>query len=276
MLNDGDHVLITGITGFLGRHLAAKLKDKCNIFGISQSEQRILCFHDKFPSIKIYRGDIVDINFLERVITDNKITKIIHCAAMKNMWVCQNNITQCINTNIIGSLNLINLSKKHNVLDFIAISTDKANNPSCVYGMSKHIMEKMILENGFRIFQGVNFLWSDGSVLEFWYKMYKNNQPLMLYSNVERYFCDVNEICDKIISSTDQIVTTDKNYRISIEKLLKSFCEAFHYDNYIVDIKEYKYEKHVEEILSQTYTDPTIDEVIQLLKSTFQQTILYV
>lgn len=275
-MNVDDTVLITGITGFLGRHLAKRLVGKCNIIGISHSEQRILCFRNCFPSIKIYRCDIADVVALERIISDNKVNKIIHCAAMKNMWICQNNVTECVNTNIIGSQNLVKLAKKYGIIDMVAVSTDKANNPTCVYGMSKHIMEKMVLENGYRIFQGVNFMWSDGSVLEFWCKTMRKGEPLMVYSNVVRYFCDVNEICEKIVTSKDKIITTDKNYRISIDGLLRAFCKAFDYHNYKVEIREFSYEKQEEELITSLYTEPSEDEMADILKSTFPETILYI
>lgn len=275
-INEYDNVLITGITGFLGRHLVKKLNNKCNVIGISHSEARILYFRAIFPDIKIYKGDIVNYELLEKIMIDSKINKIIHCAAMKHVGLCQENPTECVQTNILSSLNLIKLAKKYNVKDFIAVSTDKANNPSCVYGMSKHIMEKMTLEHGYRIFQGVNFFWSDGSVLEFWYKAYKNNKPLGVYSNAIRYFCDINEICDQILTSPKKIITTDINYKISIENLLKGFCKAFDYNNYEINMKDAPCEKHEEDIIAEKYSEPDVDKIAEIIKTTFPDTILYI
>jgi UDP-N-acetylglucosamine 4,6-dehydratase/5-epimerase len=274
-----ENVLITGITGFLGRHLTKHIlaDTNSNIFGISHSEHKILAFRDKFPTdrIKLYRGDIVNSDLLERIISENNITRIIHCAAMKNMWICQNNPTSCIETNIIGTMNLVRLAKKYGVRDLIAVSTDKANNPSCIYGMSKHLMEAAVLENGFRIFQGVNFMWSDGSVLEFWYKKYRDGEELSLNSNVVRYFCDINEVCREILTSREKIIFVDNNYKISIRDLLEGFCKCFNYSRIVVDEKNFSYEKMEEEIRSTSVVAPSVDEIATLLRSTLSNTIFF-
>ncbi len=277
-MNAQDNVLITGITGFLGRHLTRKLlKLNVNVIGISHSEQKMTQFKLIFPTVKIFYGDINDLTVLDTIITSNKVNKIIHCAAMKNIWICQDNPTQCIETNILGSLNIIKLSKKHNIQDVIAISTDKANNPVCIYGMSKFFMEKMFLEHGYRIFQGVNLFWSDGSVLDLWYKNFCKQEPLLIYSDVVRHFCDVNLICDQIVTSklSDRIIIPEVNYKTSITKLLKAFCNAFSYNNYHVNIKNYDYEKDKEDMLTVSHVEPTDDEMAKILSDTFFDTIFY-
>ena len=86
----------------------------------------------------------------------------------KYISISNKNPTTTIETNIIGSYNLIKMAKKYNVKEMVGISTDKALNPMNIYGMTKKIMEELFIEAGFTIVSGVNFFGSSGSVLDIW------------------------------------------------------------------------------------------------------------
>lgn len=271
-------VLITGITGFLGRHLAKYLQNvspEVQIIGISRSEQRILCFKQAFPDnlkIKTYVCDVQDYDHLNKIFSTHSIDRIIHCAAMKNVGLSEENPTECVKTNIVGTLNLINLANKYGIKNFVAISTDKANTPQCVYGMSKYLMERMMIDNGFGVYQGCNLMWSDGSVLEFWMKNLHSKTPLKLFSNATRYFCDVNEVAESIITGKNTVRT----YKIYLPDLLNAFKDAFMYDKseYISNVLSC--EKDIEELRDVEYLIPSHNELKILLQKSYANAIMFI
>ena len=174
-------ILIIGITGFLGRNLSKmlwfKYKEKYKIIGTGLSPNKINQFkitrrnwgavEDDIPCHCI---DIVyDMDKLDFIMKNNKIDYIIHCAALKYIDIAEKDPSKCIDINIVGTKNIITLANKYNVDNLVALSTDKANVPINTYGMTKYLMEQMILQYNYSIYQGVNFFWSDGSVLDIWY-----------------------------------------------------------------------------------------------------------
>ena len=163
-------ILITGGTGFLGRSLLREcLNNDMDVVALSHSEIRDKELQLEHPEVKSYCVDIsTDGEILDRIVEQNRVEYIVHCAAMKHIGICENNPTKAIEVNINGSRNIISVAKKNKVKNIIAVSTDKAINPSCVYGSTKLLMEKVMLENGFSVIQGENFFFSSCSVLEIW------------------------------------------------------------------------------------------------------------
>ena len=105
-------ILITGITGFLGRNLSKYLwynyKDKYNIIGLGASPNKIFNFKNITRSwgatnndLPIYLINIVhDYHKLEKIIKENKINYVIHCAALKYIDIANKEPEQTININI--------------------------------------------------------------------------------------------------------------------------------------------------------------------------------
>lgn len=249
------NILITGITGFLGRNLAEYIlnnKPNFNIIGTAHSESKYAHFKKQFPLIKIYMIDLSSDNIkmeFEDIINSNNINYIIHCAAMKHVDICQKNPTLAVKVNCTSTHILIDAAKKYNVKNIIALSTDKTNNPCNTYGMTKSLMQECILSNNFSVFQGANFFWSDGSVLDIWQQQYIKNKPITIRNSSHvRYFNMIDHVCEKIINNIDEknkIILPDYVHIIRMKDLLDAFCEYFKYDNVEI-IPEYDFEKNVE------------------------------
>jgi FlaA1/EpsC-like NDP-sugar epimerase len=251
-------ILITGITGFLGRNLAKNISG--DVIGIGHSQQKIAEFQRQFPSIPVYLDDIED------VIIRHKVDYIIHCAAVKYIEFGEQYPMHTVNTNITDTDNIIRLANKYKLKNVIAISTDKANSPSCIYGMSKYIMERIVLMNNYTVFQGVNFFWSDGSVFDIWHKQYLHKKPLTV-TNLDnvRYFSFIDDVCRHIIGNLDSrgvICLPDTVYEISLRQCLDVFCKYFDYhDVRIVGGKPY--EKTVEVISENIKVEKISDQDLQ-------------
>ena len=243
----------------MGRQLAHTIKG--NITGIGHSQQKIAEFQRQFPDINVYCTELNDTDTLEAIVIRHNIEYIIHTAAVKYIQFGEQYPMNTVQTNIMMTDKIIHIANKHNLKNVIAISTDKANKPTCVYGMTKYIMERIVLMNNYTVYQGVNFFWSDGSVFDIWYKQYLRKKPLTVTNlNHVRYFSFIDDVCQYIINNLDSKGITclpETVYEISLRQCLKVFCDHFNYhDVHVIGNKPY--EKTIE----------TISENIKVVKIT--------
>ena len=140
-----ERILIIGGTGALGGTLAKRYYDNNDIMVVSRNEHKQEAMKVKYPNV-IYRlGDVKDKPSLVRCLYEFKPTVVINTAAVKTVWVCQENSYESVQTNIIGHQNLIDAIQEctHKINTLVFISTDKACKPVNVYGMSKAIAEQL-------------------------------------------------------------------------------------------------------------------------------------
>lgn len=132
-------ILITGVAGFIGSHIAkALLKDKnADIVGIDNFNDY---YSPKFKedniknlNIRPYRGDIRDLAFLNRIFSDNKIDQIIHVASMVGVRYSIVNPEIYQDVNVRGTLNMLEMTRKHRCKKFIFGSS------SSVYGNNRKV-----------------------------------------------------------------------------------------------------------------------------------------
>ena len=231
-------ILVTGATGHLGIALVNKLIqkgiDKSNLILMGHSEKRSDIVMRKF-GLKVFVGDISDEVFLSNIFKSNEIDKIVHSAAIKYVSISNKNPIRTIETNVIGSYLIYKLAIKHGINDVVSISTDKAINPSNIYGMTKALMEKMAIDFGFTVVSGVNFFGSSGSVLDVWYSQYKSGQNLTLTDpNCVRYFVTADYVSDLILDSfgKNEVVFCNNVFKINMKNLLDAFLDFFDYENF--------------------------------------------
>lgn len=286
-------ILIVGITGFLGRNLAKilwhKYKDKFRIIGTGLSPNKINQFKVTRRNWDAVENDIpchcidivYDIDKLEFIFKNNKIDYIIHSAALKYIDIAEKDPSKCIDINIIGTKNILMLANRYNVENVIALSTDKANSPINTYGMSKYLMEQMILQYNYSVYQGVNFFWSDGSVLDIWYRQIRKNEKLCITDlNQDRHYSRVENICFDIINNISKkksIITPTNIFKIKLVDLYNSMITVFKYDNQKKFIMGYRdNEKQVEQLKDNQNIDKILDynenDIINLINDTLKET----
>lgn len=272
-------VLVTGAAGFLGKRLCESLLDKgYDVVGTAHSESSVRDFErvvKNSDKVSLYSLDIADCyHQMKRILRDHKVDYIVHSAALKHVGICEKNPTRAVDVNVVGSRQVMTAALEHGVKNVIGISTDKSVNPACVYGMTKKLMEDMLLENGCSAFQGVNFLFSTGSVLDIWDKLMKENKQLLVNTKATRYFCLVDDVCEKIIDSLDfkGRFTIDSCYLISIESLQKAFSSYHNYWNVNV-YTPLDVEKHDEDLPlgNIKVIRPDDERVVQLLKAHYDR-----
>lgn len=179
----GKTVLITGGTGSFGRafieYLLAAEPSIGKIIVFSRDEQKQYemaqaLSPDTHP-ISYRIGDVRDRERLTEV--SREVDLIVHSAAMKHVPAAEQNPSECIKTNILGSQNLIYAAQSNDVGKVVVLSTDKAAQPSTLYGASKLCMEKLFVsadaagQTRFTIVRYANVFGSKGSVIPFFLKL---------------------------------------------------------------------------------------------------------
>ena len=205
-------VFITGGSGTVGSIFIEHNIEKYQITSYSRNEKAQVALKRRFPKIDILLGSVEDKFTLENALRSVKPDVLIHAAALKHVDTAEKQPIQVVQSNIIGSKNIIDLSVDINIPVTIGISTDKACNPNNLYGFSKKIMEKMFLEanndkNLFCCTRFGNVAGSSGSVIPFWINCKKENKPLPLTSeNMTRLMLDgrqVSSIIEKCILESE-------------------------------------------------------------------------
>lgn len=207
-------ILITGGSGFLGRHLAVKLKDKYRVILGSRNNGNNQLAQVKTECI-VTPLDITNVNSIYDTINEFKPDIIIHAAATKFVDISEQYPMECIDINVIGSQNLARIAMEKGVKKFIGVSTDKAAPPvGNIYGHSKAIMERMYCSldkkgnTRFVCTRFGNIAWSTGSVFPIWQRMVKENGLIESTGPEQRrFFFLVDEAADLVIEAMDNIET---------------------------------------------------------------------
>jgi len=216
-------VLISGGAGSIGSEIVRQLISfkPYKIIILDQAESplhslqlEILEDTDKVK-IKGILTDIKDLNSLEKVFEHFKPHFVFHAAAYKHVPIMEENPSQAIFTNVIGTKNLADLSHKYLVEKFVMISTDKAVNPSSIMGASKRIAEKYVQSLHFHLLQTKknsptkyittrfgNVLGSNGSIVPLFTKQIQEGGPITItHPEIIRYFMTIPEACQLVLEA---------------------------------------------------------------------------
>lgn len=223
-------LLITG-NGSFASAMAKRLltTDIKNIIIFSHSEKpqhdNKIKFNDN--RVKFVIGDIRDYEAIYEA--TNGVDYVIHSAAMKYIDICEANPEECRKTNIDGSLNVIKASINNQVKKLVCLSTDKAVNPTTVYGNSKQQMEltcKNINNKSTDIIltRYGNVLASNGSVLPLFKSQRDEGKPLTITDpDMTRFFMTIDEAVDLVLYALENGTNDDlfvyNNKACSIKEL---------------------------------------------------------
>lgn len=226
-------VLITG-AGTLGTELAKQLLDKGYMVRVmDNSEQALWKFEERVAKsdssrlLEMVLGDINDHNAVVRCM--RRMEFVIHTAALKHVRFTNSSPVECIETNILGTKDLIlDAMRRDSVRKFIFISTDKACFPINIYGESKRVGEYLAAwahEQSGKNFMSCrfgNYLGSSGSVIDRWKEQRASGEILLTDPNMRRFFIKPAEVATFIIrlmESSDEIMGKGNIY-IPIMKVI--------------------------------------------------------
>ena len=214
-------VLITGAAGSIGSELARQIigfkPSKIIILDQAETPLHYLSAElEKLNSetvIKTVIGDVRNRTTLQEVFINFKPEVVYHAAAYKHVPMMEENPAQAIFANVIGTMNVADLSIAYGVKNFVFISTDKAVNPSNVMGASKRIAERYIQglslkakkDNNdikFITTRFGNVLGSNGSVVPLFTEQIQKGGPVTItHPEVIRYFMTIPEACQLVLEA---------------------------------------------------------------------------
>lgn len=239
----GKRVLISGVAGSIGSELARQLSKNNKVFGIDQNESG---FFDIQQETGIFGrvGDIRDGKTCSDIFSDFKPQLVFHAAAYKHVPLMERYPIEAIQTNVIGTWNIISEAKKWECLErFVFISTDKAVSSTSIMGASKRMCEIMVKNQGkgFIVVRFGNVIGSRGSLLTIWEKQINGNNPITITDRrMERYMMTIEDACLLVIKAAEEgsggeIFILDMNKPIKIMELAKELVRKLGRD---IPIKE--------------------------------------
>ena len=205
-------LLITGGTGSFGnavlnRYLNSEHFSEIRIFSRDEKKQDDLRKRLSSNRVKFYIGDVRDRDSLIPAI--NGVDYIFHAAALKQVPSCEFFPLEAVKTNILGTDNVLSVATDFQVEKVVVLSTDKAAYPINAMGMSKALMEKVmvaksrIIDSSKTIFCGTrygNVMASRGSVIPLFIDQIKDGKPLTLTDhNMTRFMMTLEDAVDLVL-----------------------------------------------------------------------------
>jgi len=209
-------ILVTGAAGSIGSEIVRQIipfNPKLIIL-VDQAESPLyeieleLFDKHKQQSYEVVIGDVRNRERMENVFRTFNPHIVFHAAAYKHVPMMENNPSESILTNVLGTRNLADLSVEHKVEKFVMISTDKAVNPTNVMGASKRIAEiytqslSKKSNTKFITTRFGNVLGSNGSVIPRFRQQIENGGPLTItHPDITRYFMTIPEACQLVLEA---------------------------------------------------------------------------
>ncbi len=214
---DGSAILVTGGTGSFGKAFIAELLERHNprrVVIFSRDELKQYEVRQKFaddPRLRWFIGDIRDQHRLARAM--HGVDYVVHAAALKQVDTAEYNPFEYVQTNIVGSQNVVEAAIDTGVKKVVALSTDKASSPLNLYGATKLAADKLFqsanhyaagYETRFSVVRYGNVMGSRGSVIPFFKKLAAEGKPLPVTDRrMTRFWITLPQAVQFVIDSFD-------------------------------------------------------------------------
>ena len=250
---EGKKILVTGGGGSIGSVivelcLSGNVKE---VICLDNSEYNIYKLNQNFSDdrLKTYVSDIKDYQMMDYFFNTFRPDIVFHAAALKHVNIQEKNIRDCLLTNVFGTNNVLELSIKYNISNFVLISTDKAVEPSNYMGLSKRIAEILVEFHSHQAnvkMSSVRFgnvIGSSGSVLNHFSNLIKNKKDIVItHRKVARFFMSIKEACYLVLLC---IKNSQNNHQVFMldmgeEILIKDIAEKLIQLNGLVVNKDIK------------------------------------
>ncbi len=209
-------ILVTGAAGSIGSEIVRQLVrfNPKTIVLLDQAESPLydmeMEMQDRFKhqEYEVVMGDIRNKDRMENLFSTFQPNIVFHSAAYKHVPMMENNPSESINTNVLGTKIIADLSIEYKVEKFVMVSTDKAVNPTNVMGASKRIAEIYTQSlnkkstTKFITTRFGNVLGSSGSVIPRFRHQLENGGPITItHPDITRYFMTIPEACQLVLEA---------------------------------------------------------------------------
>ncbi|OQY35460.1 MAG: polysaccharide biosynthesis protein [Spirochaetaceae bacterium 4572_59] len=296
----GKRVLITGAGGSIGSELARQLLSggaerlylmghgENSIYRIDKELRRLQegGVGEKATVVPVI-GDLQDKNFMEFILKRLKADVIFHCAAHKHVPLMEFNPIEAVKNNVLGTLNLIRAAETAGVPRLVLISTDKAVNPSCVYGVTKRLAEMLVLEErkkgmDFMVVRFGNVLGSRGSIVPLFKEQILAGGPVTVtHPDTTRFFMTIPEASSLVLKAggvghSGGLYILDMGEPIKILDLAKQMIHFYGYKEKDIPI-QYIGMRPGEKVIEKLWTnveDPVQTDYTRIFKVESESTTL--
>ncbi len=258
-------LLITGGTGSFGNAVLRRFLDsdikEIRIFSRDEKKQDDMRKKYNNPKLKFYIGDVRDINSIKDAM--RKVDYVFHAAALKQVPSCEFYPMQAVQTNVIGTENVLNSAIEANVDRVICLSTDKAAYPINAMGISKAMMEKVAIAKGRNLSKDEtticvtrygNVMASRGSVIPLFFEQIKNNQPITITDpSMTRFMMSLDQAVELVLFAFENGKSGDlfvqKSPASTIENLAKTMVNMVGKSDYDIKVIGTRHGEKVYEVL---------------------------
>lgn len=242
-------ILIIGGTGSLGNALTKKYMKDNTLYLYSRDESKhwsMAIDYNNHPNINFIIGNISDKNKIKQTLLRHNFDIIILAAALKHIDKCEYETNECLNTNLLGTKNVLdeiehNLQLLTNLKAVCFVSTDKACSPVNIYGMTKAASECLMIEKAkyipsikFVCVRYGNVLNSRGSIIPMLHKIGKNKDILnytITNENMTRFVMTLDQsvelINHSIVCAESGDIVIPHLVSCNIKDLIEIFSEKY-------------------------------------------------
>jgi len=263
----GKTLLITGGTGSFGNAVLKRFLNtdigEIRIFSRDEKKQDDMRRFYKNDKIKFYIGDVRDLASVKNAMYG--VDYVFHAAALKQVPTCEFFPLEAVKTNVLGTDNVLTAAIECGVKKVICLSTDKAVYPINAMGISKAMMEKVLIAKSRTVSADKtlicgtrygNVMASRGSVIPLFVQQIKSGQPITVTNpNMTRFLMSLDEAVELVLFAFQHARSGDifvqKAPACTIGDLAQALKEIFNADNEIKIIGTRHGEKLYETLLTK-------------------------
>ena len=287
----GKTILVTGAGGSIGSalclHIASLQPRKLVLLGRGEHslyaiQRRLSSFSD--TNIELALGDIQEIRQLEHIFALHRPQLIFHTAAYKHVNMLEQFPCQATLNNVLGTLNVMQVSRNIESERLVFISTNKAVNPTSLLGATKKLCECMLNQHVLDSVTDLvsvrfgNVFRSSGNVVELFEKQVRDHRRITITDpNAQRFYMDVEDATHTVVNATleaqtGEVAIMDMGSPITIGTLADGIVESLglkpHEDVYY----DYIGLQHGEKLVEQLYTEVESERIRRVGPIMYTQT----
>lgn len=214
---EGKTLLVTGGTGSFGRAFARAVLTRGKpkkVIVLSRDEQKHHAMQSEFndPRIRYFVGDVRDQSRMHLALRG--VDHVVHAAGMKHVHICEYNPIEAINTNVTGTVNVIQAALDQGVEKVVGVSTDKAVAPVNLYGASKLCLEKLLVAANsysgdratrFSVVRYGNVMGSAGSVIPLFLRQRTQGKLTITDERMTRFWIDMDGAVELVMQALNRM-----------------------------------------------------------------------